>query len=107
MVTVVLVERRGQAIHSMSGQEAHDTMSVENASPFSVQESSVSAASVSEPAAPEMVLPEGYSVMFGEDGQQYVTVVQDDQTYAFPAEEFHQMQQASLTFASVQYTITV
>ena len=55
----------------------------------------MSEASVSEPAAPEMVLPEGYSVMFGEDGQQYVTVVQDDQTYAFPAEEFHQMQQVS------------
>ena len=70
-------------------------MSAENSSAFSMQESSVSEASVSEPSAPEMVLPEGYSVMFGEDGQQYVTVVQDDQTYAFPAEEFHQMQQAS------------
>ena len=58
-------------------------------------ENSSAEASVTEPTAPEMMLPEGYSVMFGEDGQQYVTVVQDDQTYAFPAEEFHQMQQAS------------
>ena len=79
-------------------------MSTENspAASFTVQESTVSEASASDPAAPEMVLPEGYSVMFGEDGQQYVTVVQDDQTYAFPAEEFHQMQQASVICGSAE-----
>ena len=67
-------------------------MSTENSTQESVV---VSEAAESGHTAAEMVLPEGYSVMFGEDGQQYVTVVQDDQTYAFPAEEFHQMQQAS------------
>ena len=59
-----------------------------------VEAASEQSAAAAAPAS-EMVLPEGYSVMFGEDGQQYVTIVQDDQTYAFPAEEFHQMQQAS------------
>ncbi len=67
------------------------------ASVASFMSAAVEGASEQPAAAPasEMVLPEGYSVMFGEDGQQYVTVVQDDQTYAFPAEEFHQMQQVS------------
>jgi hypothetical protein len=29
-------------------------------------------------------LPEGYTMVIGEDGQQYVTIVQDNQTYAIP-----------------------
>ena len=68
-------------------------MSTQNSTQESVIESEAADSGQTEA---EMVLPEGYSVMFGEDGQQYVTVVQDDQTYAFPAEEFHQMQQASV-----------
>ncbi len=29
-------------------------------------------------------LPEGYTMVLGDDGQQYVTIVQDNQTYAIP-----------------------
>jgi hypothetical protein len=35
-------------------------------------------------------LPEGYTMVLGDDGQQYVTIVQDNQTYAIPlAGEFY------------------
>ena len=57
--------------------------------------SAASAASASATTVQEMTLPEGYSMMFGEDGQQYVTVAQGDQTYAFPVEEFQQMQESA------------
>ena len=42
------------------------------------------AAVVIDPAS----LPEGYSMMLGDDGCSYVTVVQEGQTYAIPAAEY-------------------
>ena len=44
-------------------------------------------------------LPEGCSLLIGEDNAQYVTVPQDGQTYAIPISEFQAMQQGrTLTF---------
>ena len=44
-------------------------------------------------------LPEGCSLLLGEDNSQYVTVPQDGQTYAIPIAEFQAMQQGrTLTF---------
>ena len=44
-------------------------------------------------------LPEGCSLLIGEDNAQYVTVPQDGQTYAIPISEFQAMQQGRpLTF---------
>ena len=44
-------------------------------------------------------LPEGCSLLIGEDNSQYVTVPQDGQTYAIPIAEFQAMQQGrTLTF---------
>ena len=37
-------------------------------------------------------LPEGSSMMIGEDGEQYVTIQQDGQTYAIPLSEYQSMQ---------------
>ena len=37
-------------------------------------------------------LPEGASMMIGEDGEQYVTIAQDGQTYAIPLTEYQTMQ---------------
>lgn len=37
-------------------------------------------------------LPEGSTMMVGEDGEQYVTIVQDGQTYAIPLAEYQTMQ---------------
>ena len=37
-------------------------------------------------------LPEGASMMIGEGGEQYVTIVQDGQTYAIPMTEYQSMQ---------------
>lgn len=40
-----------------------------------------------------------FPVVYGQDGQQYVTVVQDGQTYAIPYEEYRKMleQEGSVT----------
>ena len=42
-------------------------------------------------AAPDLILPEGSSMMI-HDGEQYVTIVQDGQTYAIPLAEYQNMQ---------------
>jgi hypothetical protein len=43
-------------------------------------------------AATVLSLPEGCSMMVGEDGEEYVTLVQDGQTYAIPLAEYQNMQ---------------
>ena len=45
-----------------------------------------------EQATTVLSLPEGASMMIGEDGEQYVTIVQDGQTYAIPLSEYQNMQ---------------
>ena len=45
-----------------------------------------------DPGATVLSLPEGASMMIGEDGEQYVTIVQDGQTYAIPLTEYQTMQ---------------
>ena len=47
-------------------------------------------------------LPAGCAVMLGDDGAQYVTVVQDGQTYAIPAEEYHAVQRQGGAGATIQ-----
>ena len=37
-------------------------------------------------------LPEGASMMIGEDGEQYVTIAQDGQTYAIPLTDYQTVQ---------------
>ena len=44
------------------------------------------------PEATVLSLPEGASMMIGEEGEQYVTIVQDGQTYAIPLTEYQTMQ---------------
>ena len=44
------------------------------------------------PEATVLSLPEGSSMMIGEDGEQYVTIQQDGQTYAIPLAEYQSMQ---------------
>ncbi len=48
-------------------------------------------------------LPEGYSVLVGEDGQQYVTVEQDGQTYAIPADEYQAVQREGGGAIAIQH----
>ena len=54
------------------------------------------ASSGSEPASAAattvLSLPEGASMMIGYDGEQYVTISQDGQTYAIPLAEYQSMQ---------------
>ena len=45
-----------------------------------------------EPTTTVLSLPEGASMMIGEDGEQYVTISQDGQTYAIPLAEYQSMQ---------------
>lgn len=44
------------------------------------------------PDATVLSLPEGASMMIGDDGEQYVTISQDGQTYAIPLAEYQSMQ---------------
>ena len=48
------------------------------------------------PEATVLSLPEGASMMIGEEGEQYVTIVQDGQTYAIPLTEYQTMQPGGL-----------
>ena len=52
--------------------------------PGEAAEAFVEAGAVTETVYVSETLPEGYSMMIGVDGQQYVTIVQDNQTYAIP-----------------------
>ena len=52
--------------------------------PAEAAEAFVEAGTVTETVYVSEALPEGYSMMIGVDGQQYVTIVQDSQTYAIP-----------------------
>ena len=50
-------------------------------------------------------LPEGSSMMIGEDGEQYVTIQQDGQTYAIPLSEYQSMQPGGTITIQVSFSV--
>ena len=50
-------------------------------------------------------LPEGSSMMIGEDGEQYVTIQQDGQTYAIPLSEYQSMQPGGTITIQVSFDV--
>ncbi len=53
-------------------------------------------------SATVLSLPEGASMMVGEDGEQYVTISQDGQTYAIPLSEYQSMPGGTITIQAQQ-----
>ena len=59
------------------------------------------------PEATVLSLPEGASMMIGEEGEQYVTIVQDGQTYAIPLTEYQTMQPGGLAQENLSPTVQI